>query len=106
MELLLKLLNWPNISVPAPSKEPDSPAAARKLFDEFNDLNLKTKDPVKGSPAVVPNIAAQTLYTDNGETSTLSARRANPEVKDKQKVAAGNENEKSSSSLVTRPPPH
>jgi hypothetical protein len=88
------------VSARAAKRATDSPAAAQKLFDEFNDLNLKTKDPVKGSSAVVLNIAAQTPYTDNGETSTSSARREDPEVKDKQKVAAGNENEKSSSDLA------
>jgi hypothetical protein len=70
----------------------DSPPASRELFDEFNDLNLKKKDPMKGSPAVVPNIAAQTPYTTKGETSISSARRENPAIKDKQKIAAGNEN--------------
>lgn len=71
MWLLLELAE--RVGARTAKRASDSPPAGRKLFDEFNDLNLKIKNPMKGSPAVVPNIAAQSPYTDRGESSTSSA---------------------------------
>jgi hypothetical protein len=88
----------------AAERPSESPPAGRKLFDLFNGLNMKIKNPMKGSRAVVPNIAAQNPSTEKGESSTSSARQENLAIKDKQNIAASNENGKTSSNPPTHPP--
>jgi hypothetical protein len=91
----------------AAKRASDSPPVDRKLFNKFKDLNLKIKNPMKGSLAIVPNIAAQSSSTEKGESSTSSARQETPAAKDKQKITASNENGQQSSNSVKRPPsPH